>query len=51
MPPDVMGKGIPLTGIFDENHPRYAEAGEIRALYEKTQTSSRSSTPRSASKG
>jgi DNA polymerase-3 subunit alpha len=33
-PPAVMGKDIPLTGIFDETHPRYGEAGEIRALYE-----------------
>ncbi|MBL7491902.1 DNA polymerase III subunit alpha [Frankia sp. AgB1.9] len=34
MPPDVMGKGIPLSGIFDPNHDRYNEAGELRALYE-----------------
>ncbi|MEH1169743.1 DNA polymerase III subunit alpha [Micromonospora sp. CPCC 205539] len=34
MPPAVMGKDIPLTGIFDAKHPRYAEAGEIRGLYE-----------------
>ncbi|MFI0794673.1 DNA polymerase III subunit alpha [Micromonospora rubida] len=34
MPPAVMGKDIPLTGIFDTKHPRYAEAGEIRGLYE-----------------
>ncbi|MEV4760910.1 DNA polymerase III subunit alpha [Micromonospora sp. NPDC049559] len=34
MPPAVMGKDIPLSGIFDSNHPRYAEAGEIRGLYE-----------------
>jgi DNA polymerase-3 subunit alpha len=32
-PPAVMGKEIPLSGIFDENHERYGEAGEIRALY------------------
>ena len=25
-----MGKGIPLAGIFDKDHPRYSEAGEIR---------------------
>jgi DNA polymerase III subunit alpha len=30
----VMGKDIPLSGIFDESHPRYGEAGEIRALYD-----------------
>lgn len=34
MPPAVMGKDIPLTGIFDPKHSRYAEAGEIRGLYE-----------------
>ncbi|MET7313252.1 DNA polymerase III subunit alpha [Streptomyces sp. NPDC005571] len=34
LPPDVMGKSIPINGIFDEGHPRYGEAGEIRALYE-----------------
>jgi DNA polymerase-3 subunit alpha len=33
-PPAVMGKDVPLSGIFDEAHPRYGEAGEIRALYE-----------------
>ena len=32
-PPAVMGKEIPLSGIFDENHDRYGEAGEIRTLY------------------
>jgi DNA polymerase-3 subunit alpha len=34
MPPDVLGKGIPLSGITDPSHPRYSEAGEIRAMYE-----------------
>ena len=34
MPPAVMGKDIPLGGIFDDKHPRYVEAGEFRALYE-----------------
>jgi DNA polymerase III subunit alpha len=33
-PPAVMGKDIPLSGIFDPDHPRYGEAGEIRGLYE-----------------
>ncbi|MFW5417414.1 DNA polymerase III subunit alpha [Nocardiopsis sp. CNT-189] len=32
-PPTVMGKDIPLSGIFDEKHPRYNEAGELRQLY------------------
>lgn len=34
MPPDVMGKGIPLEGIFEPSHPRYGEAGEVRQMYE-----------------
>ncbi|NED93836.1 DNA polymerase III subunit alpha [Phytoactinopolyspora alkaliphila] len=34
MPPAVMGKDIPLTGIFDPEHKRYSEAGEFRQLYE-----------------
>jgi len=33
-PPPVMGKDMPLSGIFDDKHPRHGEAGEIRALYE-----------------
>ena len=33
MPPGVMGKDIPLSGIFDPDHKRYAEAGEFRTLY------------------
>jgi DNA polymerase-3 subunit alpha len=33
MPPPVMGKDVPLHGIFDESHPRYREAAEFRALY------------------
>ena len=33
-PPAVMGKDIPLTGIFDEDYPRYGEAGELRKLYD-----------------
>jgi DNA polymerase-3 subunit alpha len=34
MPPPVMGKDIPLSGIFDPAHPRYAEAAEFRSLYQ-----------------
>ncbi|MGC5075551.1 DNA polymerase III subunit alpha [Agrococcus sp. DT81.2] len=34
MPPAVMGKDIPLSGIFDEKHERYKEAGDLRALIE-----------------
>jgi DNA polymerase-3 subunit alpha len=33
MPPAVMGKDIPLSGIFDPTHPRYPEAVEFRNLY------------------
>ncbi|MER8185771.1 DNA polymerase III subunit alpha [Kitasatospora sp. NPDC094015] len=33
MPPDVMGKGVPLADLFNESHPRYNEGTEIRALY------------------
>ncbi|MGI8536899.1 MAG: DNA polymerase III subunit alpha [Mycobacteriales bacterium] len=34
MPAAVMGKDVPLAGIFDPSHKRYGEAGEFRALYE-----------------
>ncbi len=34
MPAPVMGKDIPLAGIFDSQHKRYAEATEVRALYD-----------------
>ena len=34
MPPAVMGKDVPLKGIFDRTHRRYGEAGEFRALYD-----------------
>src|SRR6266581_390118 len=33
-PAAVMGKDVPLAGIFDPEHRRYGEAGELRALYE-----------------
>lgn len=33
MPPAVMGKDIPLSGIFDKAHPRHAEAEEFRQLH------------------
>ncbi|WP_226344740.1 DNA polymerase III subunit alpha [Agilicoccus flavus] len=35
MPPDVMGKGIPLAGVFDPAHKRYAEAVEFRQLHDE----------------
>src|SRR5690606_6199291 len=34
MPPPVMGKDMPLDGMFDSNHPRYKEASEFRAVIE-----------------
>ncbi|WP_253743837.1 DNA polymerase III subunit alpha [Herbiconiux sp. SALV-R1] len=34
MPPPIMGKDIPLSGIFDKNHPRYKEAVDIRTVIE-----------------
>ncbi len=34
MPAPVMGKDVPLSGIFDPTHKRYGEAGEFRALYD-----------------
>ncbi|MGQ7787368.1 DNA polymerase III subunit alpha [Nesterenkonia sp. K-15-9-6] len=30
MPPDAMGKPMPLSQIYDENSPRYSEAVEMR---------------------
>ncbi len=32
MPPDVMGKGVPLYALHDKDHPRYNEGSEIRQL-------------------
>ena len=34
MPPAVMGKDMPLAGIFDPSHQRYNEAGEFRAVHD-----------------
>jgi len=34
LPPDVMGKGVPLKEIFNRDHKRYAEGGEFRALHD-----------------
>jgi DNA polymerase-3 subunit alpha len=33
MPPAIMGKDIPLSGIFDPQHPRYSEAAEFRTVH------------------
>lgn len=35
MPPAIMGKDIPLSGIHDSGHERYREAADIRALLEE----------------
>lgn len=32
MPPAVMGKDIPLSGMYDSQHPRYKEAEEFRKV-------------------
>jgi DNA polymerase III subunit alpha len=33
-PPPVLGKDAPLAVVSDTEHPRYGEAGELRAMYE-----------------
>jgi len=33
-PPAVLGKDIPLAGIFDADSERYGEAAELRGMYE-----------------
>ena len=35
MPPAVMAKDIPLSGITDPDHPRYKEAAEFRAVLQE----------------
>jgi DNA polymerase III subunit alpha len=35
LPPDVMGKGVPLAEIFNPDHKRYGDGGEFRALHEQ----------------
>ena len=34
LPPPIMAKDIPLSGIMDSEHERYTEAGEVRQLIE-----------------
>ena len=34
LPPAIMAKDIPLAGITDPDHPRFAEAAEVRSLIE-----------------
>lgn len=38
LPPPIAAKDIPLSGIMDETHERYAEASEIRNLIQSDQT-------------
>ncbi|MGN6253081.1 MAG: DNA polymerase III subunit alpha [Marmoricola sp.] len=35
LPPDVMGKGVPLKEIFNREHKRYADGGEFRKLHDE----------------
>ncbi len=35
MPPDVMGKGVPLSKVYDPAHERYAEGADFRRLVEE----------------
>ena len=35
MPPAIMGKDIPLAGIFDPQHKRYNEAADFRAVHDE----------------
>ncbi|AZA13921.1 DNA polymerase III subunit alpha [Corynebacterium choanae] len=37
LPPAIMAKDIPLKGIQDPQHERYAEAAEVRAMIENDQ--------------
>lgn len=34
LPPAIMAKDIPLSGIMDPEHPRYSEATEVRQMIE-----------------
>jgi DNA polymerase-3 subunit alpha len=34
MPPAVLGRELPLSGVFDTSHPRYGQASRVRELYE-----------------
>ncbi len=35
MPAPIMGKDMPLSGVFDTGHPRYHEAADLRALHDE----------------
>ena len=34
-PADIMGKGMPLAGLYDTSHPRYVEGADFREFAEK----------------
>ena len=34
LPPDIMGKGVPLTDLFNKENKRYGDAAEFRALHD-----------------
>jgi len=35
MPPPVMGKDMPLSGVFDPAHQRYSEASDLRGIHDE----------------
>jgi len=35
MPPAIMGKDVPLSGIFDPAHSRYGEGSDFRAVHDE----------------
>jgi DNA polymerase-3 subunit alpha len=35
MPPDIMGKGMPLADVFDTGSKRYHEAGDFRVVHDE----------------
>ncbi|MFI5425982.1 DNA polymerase III subunit alpha [Aeromicrobium sp. UC242_57] len=34
LPADIMGKGVPLKGLFDKEHKRYGDAADFRKLHD-----------------
>ena len=37
LPPDIMGKGVALTDLFNPKHPRYGDGAGFRALHDGDQ--------------
>ena len=35
LPADVMGKGVPLSDLFDKEHKRYGEGAEFREMHDR----------------